>query len=263
MQEREPLRPRPYHGHGTTPIMPDTTCLLSMLGALVQVGPTFPGPTPCSLRSPSPHFPACPLHPQGRKWPGGITMQLLAIRARSKGSVGLKAADPWTNPAIDINYFSDREDLETLKRGVRMARDIARQEPLRKYLVEVGPRRTQRLRINLGCRYRKLCLLHSALEHWPPGLLHRDVVSACLSTAAHSPHTPTMPLRCRFVVTPIMPHLPPAPTTGFSRFTRAPTTETPYPAHRQPPSTLPSLLPTPRPPAGGVPRRPHLVRRGH
>lgn len=76
------------------------------------------------------------LKKQGRKWPGGITMQLLAIRARSKGSVGLKAADPWTNPAIDINYFSDREDLETLKRGVRMARDIARQEPLRKYLVE-------------------------------------------------------------------------------------------------------------------------------
>ncbi len=68
-------------------------------------------------------------------------MQLLAIRARSRGSVGLKAADPWTNPAIDINYFSDREDLETLKNGVRMARDIARQEPLRKYLVEVGPRR--------------------------------------------------------------------------------------------------------------------------
>ncbi|GLC45037.1 hypothetical protein PLESTB_001461800 [Pleodorina starrii] len=76
------------------------------------------------------------LKKQGRAWPGGITLQLLAIRAKSKGSIGLKTADPFINPSIDINYFSDPEDLATLKNGVRMAREIAAQEPLRKYLQE-------------------------------------------------------------------------------------------------------------------------------
>ncbi|GFR43618.1 hypothetical protein Agub_g4717 [Astrephomene gubernaculifera] len=76
------------------------------------------------------------LKKQGRAWPGGITMQLLAIRPKSRGSIGLKAADPFINPAININYFSAPEDLATLKAGLRLARDIARQEPLRKYLEE-------------------------------------------------------------------------------------------------------------------------------
>ncbi|PNH05790.1 L-sorbose 1-dehydrogenase [Tetrabaena socialis] len=77
------------------------------------------------------------LKKQGRPWPGGITMQLLAIRAKSKGSIGLKAADPFINPAININYLSDPEDLATLRNGVRMARDIASQESLSKYLEQV------------------------------------------------------------------------------------------------------------------------------
>ena len=29
------------------------------------------------------------LKKQGRAWPGGITLQLLAIRAKSKGSIGM------------------------------------------------------------------------------------------------------------------------------------------------------------------------------
>ncbi|KAG2445644.1 hypothetical protein HXX76_000254 [Chlamydomonas incerta] len=76
------------------------------------------------------------LKKQGRAWPGGITLQLLAIRAKSKGSIGLKAADPFINPAININYFSDPADLATLVQAVKMARQIAAQEPLKKYLQE-------------------------------------------------------------------------------------------------------------------------------
>ncbi|PNW75136.1 hypothetical protein CHLRE_12g514200v5 [Chlamydomonas reinhardtii] len=76
------------------------------------------------------------LKKQGRAWPGGITLQLLAIRAKSKGSIGLKAADPFINPAININYFSDPADLATLVNAVKMARKIAAQEPLKKYLQE-------------------------------------------------------------------------------------------------------------------------------
>ncbi|GIL70388.1 hypothetical protein Vretimale_3577 [Volvox reticuliferus] len=76
------------------------------------------------------------LKKRGCAWPGGITLQLLAIRAKSKGSIGLKASDPFTDPSININYFSDPEDLATLRNGVRIAREIVAQEPLRKLLEE-------------------------------------------------------------------------------------------------------------------------------
>lgn len=74
------------------------------------------------------------LKKQGLNWPSGITVQLLAIRANSRGSIGLKAADPFTSPAVNINYFQSPEDLATLREGVRMARRIAEQSALAKYL---------------------------------------------------------------------------------------------------------------------------------
>ena len=182
------------------------------------------------------------LKKQGRAWPGGITLQLLAIRAKSKGSIGekgreagkgldaacdggwgqrrhqtanrerqpgwavvhgalaaawaewtctgalpsarphctpleltvpcpcpstgLKAADPFINPAININYFSDPADLATLVNAVKMARKIAAQEPLKKYLQEVRlcvyTERYAGLQRAGNCR--KGCLLQSALS---------------------------------------------------------------------------------------------------
>lgn len=51
--------------------------------------------------------------------------------------VGLKSTDPFTAPAININYFSDPSDMATLREGVRIARDIAAASPLAKYLSQV------------------------------------------------------------------------------------------------------------------------------
>jgi len=75
---------------------------------------------------------------QGLSWPGGITIQLLAIRAKSKGSVGIKSTDPFIAPAININYFSDKEgaDLATLREGLRLSRKIARADPLGRYVTD-------------------------------------------------------------------------------------------------------------------------------
>ena len=42
-----------------------------------------------------------------RAWPPGITYQLLAVRAQSRGSVRLEAADVTQRPAIDLAYLSD------------------------------------------------------------------------------------------------------------------------------------------------------------
>ena len=49
---------------------------------------------------------------------------------------GLKSSDPFINPDININYFSDKDgaDLATLREGLKLSRKVAASEPLSKYL---------------------------------------------------------------------------------------------------------------------------------
>jgi choline oxidase len=53
-------------------------------------------------------------------------------RPRSEGTVRLRSADPYVDPAIEPNWFSDTDgyDMAILKRGLRQARDIGRQRSL-------------------------------------------------------------------------------------------------------------------------------------
>ena len=63
----------------------------------------------------------------GRKWPSGVTIQLVASRAASRGSVSLKSPDPFDTPLINAGYLTDPEgrDMQTLKNGIELARKIA------------------------------------------------------------------------------------------------------------------------------------------
>ncbi|MEZ4383225.1 MAG: GMC family oxidoreductase [Nannocystaceae bacterium] len=61
----------------------------------------------------------------------GITVIL--GRPRSAGSVRLTSADPDAPARVDPAYFADPEDLETMIRGVALARRIAAAEPLRRW----------------------------------------------------------------------------------------------------------------------------------
>uniref|UniRef100_A0A7S0S699 Glucose-methanol-choline oxidoreductase N-terminal domain-containing protein n=1 Tax=Chlamydomonas leiostraca TaxID=1034604 RepID=A0A7S0S699_9CHLO len=78
------------------------------------------------------------LKKSGEAWPCGITIQLLAVRAKSTGSVGLKSADPFAAPAINIGYFTDKggEDMATLREGLKLSRRICEQSPLAQYITE-------------------------------------------------------------------------------------------------------------------------------
>jgi fatty acid photodecarboxylase len=62
------------------------------------------------------------------KWPSGVSMQLLAIRAESRGSVRLAGDGGIASaPAIDLAYLSDAAgaDAATLRAGLRLSRRLA------------------------------------------------------------------------------------------------------------------------------------------
>jgi choline dehydrogenase len=60
----------------------------------------------------------------------GVTLLVMAVDIASRGSVTLRSADPRAKPLIDPAYLADEADLETLVRGVALAREIAGREPL-------------------------------------------------------------------------------------------------------------------------------------
>jgi choline dehydrogenase-like flavoprotein len=64
---------------------------------------------------------------QGRKWPSGVTFQLIAARPAGRGRVGLRSADPFDAPRVETGYLTDPagKDLATLRHGIRLARELA------------------------------------------------------------------------------------------------------------------------------------------
>jgi choline dehydrogenase-like flavoprotein len=54
-----------------------------------------------------------------------VDFEVALIDPRSRGRVALASADPDAAPAIDPAYLSEREDLETMRRGIALARRIA------------------------------------------------------------------------------------------------------------------------------------------
>ena len=54
----------------------------------------------------------------------GVTCHVAVLRPRSRGSVGLRSANPLDPPRIDPNYLSESADVATLLAGVKRAREI-------------------------------------------------------------------------------------------------------------------------------------------
>ncbi len=66
----------------------------------------------------------------------GYQMHICQLRPESRGTVRLQSPDPLAHPAIDPRYLSAAEDVETLYRGVEMAREIGRQAAFDPYRVK-------------------------------------------------------------------------------------------------------------------------------
>ncbi|MBI1193097.1 MAG: choline dehydrogenase [Bacteroidetes bacterium] len=90
------------------------------------------------LRAPDMQFHFIPAYfvNHGFERPDGHGLSLCAtlLAPQSRGSIQLRSADPLASPIIDPQHYSKKADLETMKRGVQMALEILRQEPMAPYL---------------------------------------------------------------------------------------------------------------------------------
>ena len=64
----------------------------------------------------------------------GVTLNSAFLRPRSRGSVRLSSSDPAAAPLIDPNYWADPYDREISIKGLRIAREIMRQNALKPFV---------------------------------------------------------------------------------------------------------------------------------
>lgn len=60
-----------------------------------------------------------------------VQIHPMTMRPKSRGRLGLRSKDPNDQPRFLANALDAVEDLDTLRRGVKLARDIMKQAPLR------------------------------------------------------------------------------------------------------------------------------------
>ena len=65
-----------------------------------------------------------------------FTMSVCQLRPESRGKIMLNGNDPRSYPAIHPNYLSTELDCRTIVEGVRIARKIAREDPLNAKIAE-------------------------------------------------------------------------------------------------------------------------------
>ncbi len=66
----------------------------------------------------------------------GISISPVHLRPDGRGTVRLKSPDPLAPPAIHFNFIKSDYDMQVMIKGVRIARNIVRQQALQKLIVE-------------------------------------------------------------------------------------------------------------------------------
>ncbi|WP_338899418.1 GMC oxidoreductase [Streptomyces sp. TG1A-60] len=115
--------------------LPENSAMDSDAGLFVRRDPESPGPDLMF------HFYQIPFtdNPERlgyEKPPYGVSMTPNIPKPRSRGRLYLTSADPSVKPALDFRYFTDEDDYDgrTLVDGIRIAREIAKTEPLASWL---------------------------------------------------------------------------------------------------------------------------------
>jgi 4-pyridoxate dehydrogenase len=76
------------------------------------------------------------LAPFRKSYDDGFAIRAAVLRPESRGYVRLKSADPAAAPIIVQNFLATPRDRQTLRAGVRMARDVGRQGPLKRFIAK-------------------------------------------------------------------------------------------------------------------------------
>jgi choline dehydrogenase-like flavoprotein len=96
----------------------------------------------------------------------GVTLNSAFLRPRSRGTIRLASADPRAAPLIDPNYWADPYDRAMSIAGLRLAREIMRQNALKPFVLAErlpGPDRVSDEDLfEYGC-------LHAKTDHHPVG----------------------------------------------------------------------------------------------
>jgi choline dehydrogenase-like flavoprotein len=85
------------------------------------------------------------------------------VSPKARGQVWLRSSDPIAKPRIITNTFSDPEDVESLIAGMRLAREIAAQAPLKETIVselKPGPATVERDELEADLRRRLMLIYH-------------------------------------------------------------------------------------------------------
>jgi choline dehydrogenase len=85
------------------------------------------------------------------------------VSPKARGQVWLRSADPSEKPRIITNTLSEQDDVESLLAGMRLAREIAAQEPLREIVVKElkpGPGTVSREELEADLRRRLMLIYH-------------------------------------------------------------------------------------------------------
>lgn len=64
----------------------------------------------------------------------GFSIGFFKMRPDSRGSIHIRTSDPFTDPAIKVNFLTHRDDLATYRRTFRLVRKIASQPALRRFV---------------------------------------------------------------------------------------------------------------------------------
>ena len=74
--------------------------------------------------------------------PVGFTCSMIMLQPKSRGSLKITSTNPNDRGAIDPNYLADQSDVDTLVRGIKLARNIAQVGPLKELIsteLQPGP----------------------------------------------------------------------------------------------------------------------------
>lgn len=135
-------------------------------------------------------------------WQDLFYLRPILARPESRGEIRLRSADPLMPPVIDPNYLSTARDLDTLCRGLEIARDVAGQ-------AAVAPFRGEELQPGAACTTR------SQIEHFVRSTATTVQHAACTCRMGDGPEDvvdQTLRVRgldaLRIVDASVMPELP-------------------------------------------------------